>query len=51
MYNELNALVCNRTWTIVPAHASQHVIGYKGVFRMKQNLDGSIAHYKACFVA
>nr|KYP71076.1 Retrovirus-related Pol polyprotein from transposon TNT 1-94 [Cajanus cajan] len=50
MSEEFNALIANCTWTLVP-HQSHHIIGNKWVYRLKRNIDGSIARYKARLVA
>ena len=51
MCEEYDALLHNSTWTIVPSHPTQNIIGCKWVFRIKRNPDGSIARYKARLVA
>lgn len=43
MSDELNALLKNGTWVLVPATDSQNIIGCKWVFRIKRNPDGTIA--------
>ncbi|KAH9793691.1 retrovirus-related pol polyprotein from transposon RE1 [Citrus sinensis] len=51
MKDEYNALMDNKTWSLVPRSAGQKIVGNKWVFRVKQNLDGSLAKYKARLVA
>ena len=48
---EFDALLQNQTWTLVPSHPSQNLIGCKWVFRVKRNADGSIERHKARLVA
>ena len=48
---EFDALLHNHTWTLVPSHPSQNLIGYKWVFRVKRKADGSIERHKAQLVA
>ncbi|KAL6324826.1 hypothetical protein AAG906_018353 [Vitis piasezkii] len=42
MIDELNALTINETWELVPPYPSQNVVGYKLVFRVKRNPDGTV---------
>ena len=49
MASEFVALKGQSTWTLVPASHEQHVVHW--VFKLKRNLDGSIARFKACLVA
>ena len=51
MKNEHEALIRNRTWSLVPPLTEYRVVGNKWVFRVKQNTDGSLAKYKARLVA
>jgi Reverse transcriptase (RNA-dependent DNA polymerase) len=47
---EITALACNNTWTLVPSSPSQHVVGCKWVYR-KRKVDGSVERYKTRLVA
>ena len=51
MNEEMQALVDNKTWVLVPKGTTQKPIGYKWVFKVKHNSDGSIVRYKARLVA
>ena len=51
MSNKITTLLRNGTWELVPPSTFQNVVGYKWVFPIKSNLDGSISKYKARFVA
>ncbi|XP_024178279.1 uncharacterized mitochondrial protein AtMg00810-like [Rosa chinensis] len=42
MTEEINALLKNNTWTLVPSSPSQNAVGCKWVFRIKKKSDGSI---------
>jgi hypothetical protein len=48
---EFDALLQNQTWTLVPSHPSQNIIGCKWVFRVKRKADGSVERHKARLVA
>ncbi|KAI5336302.1 hypothetical protein L3X38_015569 [Prunus dulcis] len=51
MTEEINALLKNNTWSLVP-HSPLHApVGCKWVFRIKRNSDGSFERYKARLVA
>lgn len=50
MKDELAALYKNSTWILVPPPHNRTIIGYKWVFRVKQNPDGTISIYKAILV-
>ncbi|KAH9792303.1 retrovirus-related pol polyprotein from transposon RE2 [Citrus sinensis] len=51
MREEYAALMENGTWSLVPRIADQKVVGNKWVYRVKYNIDGSVAKYKARLVA
>jgi len=51
MKNEYDALIRNNTWSLVPLPSNREPIGYKWVFRVKENVDGTINKYKAWLVA
>lgn len=51
MEAEFQALMHNNTWTLVPLPPGRTAIGYKWVFKLKKNADGSINKHKARFVA
>uniref|UniRef100_A0A2N9FHR1 Reverse transcriptase Ty1/copia-type domain-containing protein n=1 Tax=Fagus sylvatica TaxID=28930 RepID=A0A2N9FHR1_FAGSY len=48
---EFDALLRNHTWTLVPSHPSQNLIGCKWVFRVKRKADGTVEWHKAKLVA
>lgn len=48
---EYTALMNNNTWTLVELPPHRQAIGCKWVFRIKENLDGTINKYKARLVA
>ncbi|CAM8885574.1 unnamed protein product [Rhodiola kirilowii] len=51
MTEEINALLKNQTWVLVPASPMQHVVGSKWIYRIKRKSDGSVERYKARLVA
>ena len=48
---EFDALLRNHSWTLVPSHPSQNLIGCKWVFRVKHKADGTVERHKAWLVA
>ncbi|CAL9027027.1 unnamed protein product [Prunus brigantina] len=51
MTDEINALLKNTTWSLVPPSPLHSPVGCKWVFRIKRHSDGSIERYKARLVA
>ncbi|CAL2245697.1 unnamed protein product [Prunus armeniaca] len=51
MTEEIKALHQTNTWTLVPSHPSQNIIGCKWVYRIKTKQDGSIDMFKARLIA
>lgn len=51
MQTEFTALQNNKTWTIVPLPPNRKAIECKWVFRVKENVDGTMDKYKARLVA
>lgn len=51
MADEVNALLKNGTWSLVPFHPSINLIGCKWVYHIKYKADGTIERHKARLVA
>jgi hypothetical protein len=51
MVDEYNALLRNKTWTLVPPTSGRNVIDCKWVFKLKYNADGSVDRHNARLVA
>ena len=51
MDEEMATLYGNDTWDLVPLPKDKKTIGYKWVYKVKHNSDGSISRYKARLVA
>ena len=50
MKKELDQIIKNETWELVPRLANDNVIGTKWVFRNKMNEQGEIVRNKARFI-
>jgi histone deacetylase 1/2 len=50
MQVEFDALVSNKTWSLVPRPPHARVITGKWVFKIKLNPDGTLERYKARWV-
>jgi histone deacetylase 1/2 len=51
MEAEFDALISNRTWTLVPRPPGTNIVGSKWIFKTKFRPDGSVDKHKACLVA
>jgi hypothetical protein len=51
MASEFAALQRQHTWQLVPPSSDQNVVGYRWVYKIKRNSDGSVSRYKARLVA
>lgn len=51
LMEEIHAFEKNRTWEVVEKPRHKATIGYKCVFTLKYNSDGTVERYKARFVA
>jgi hypothetical protein len=51
MEQEFQALLENQTWTLCLRPRNHNIIKNKWVYKLKQNLDGTIDRYKASLVA
>ncbi|KAL5559982.1 hypothetical protein UlMin_036193 [Ulmus minor] len=51
MVEEYNALINNKTWTLVELPSNRRPVGCKCNFKIKRNTDGTVSRYKARLVA
>lgn len=51
MKNEYDALMRNKTWSLVSCPPNVNLVGCKWIFRIKRKSDGSIERHKARLVA
>lgn len=51
MRTEYDALIQNKTWSLVPLPSHKRAIGCKWIFRIKENLDEIVNKFKAILVA
>ena len=47
---EIDALLSNGKWELVPKEQARNIVGCKWVYCIKKNSDGSIQRYKALLV-
>jgi len=50
MEAEIQVLLCNGTWSLVPFHPLKNMVSSRWVYKIKCRADGSIKHYKAHFL-
>lgn len=48
---ELQALEFNKLWLVVSHLEGKKAVGYKWVYKIKHQADGTVERYKACLVA
>jgi len=51
MDTEMNALLMNKTWSLVPYHPAMNLVGCKWVYKLKHKPDSSVDRYKVRLVA
>lgn len=51
MDSEMEALIRNKTWTLVPSRPGMNVLSCKWVYQLKQDDEGNISRHKARLVA
>lgn len=51
MAEELTALEANKTWVIQPLLTRKRTIGFRWLYKVEYEADGSLSRYKACLVA
>ncbi|KAM1143556.1 hypothetical protein ACFX15_031820 [Malus domestica] len=51
MKEEMQALVQQQTWKLVPLPPNKNLVGCKWIYKIKKNVDGSVARYKTRLVA
>ncbi|KAB2628700.1 hypothetical protein D8674_033495 [Pyrus ussuriensis x Pyrus communis] len=47
MKEEMDALIRQQTWKLVPLLPDKNLVGCKWIYKIKENLDGFVARYKA----
>jgi hypothetical protein len=48
---ELDALMKNKTWHLIPAMKGRNIVGCKWVYKIKRKQDDSLDRYRARLVA
>ena len=51
MVEEYDSIVKTSAWEIVPTPVDKSVVGSRWIYKIKQDVDGSVEKYKARFVA
>jgi histone deacetylase 1/2 len=51
MQEEIEALLAQGTWDLISLPPAKNLVGCKWVYRIKKNVDGSIAQHKARLMA
>jgi hypothetical protein len=51
MQEEIRALHCYHSWSLVPFHPSMNAVGSQWVYKIKRHTDGRVDRYKARLVA
>ncbi|KAM2155327.1 hypothetical protein ACFX1Q_047045 [Malus domestica] len=51
MQEEMDALIQQKTWTLVHLPPNKNLVGCKWIYKIKKHPDGIVAQYKAMFVA
>ncbi|GAB2267282.1 hypothetical protein Dimus_038662 [Dionaea muscipula] len=51
MQTEMDALISQNTWTLVPLPPDKNIVSCKWIFKLKRNADGTISRHKARLVA
>lgn len=51
MGEEIDALIKQGTWILVPCPIGENIVESKWIYKIKKNPDGSISRYKARLVA
>jgi hypothetical protein len=51
MVEEYDSIVKNSAWEIVPRPVDKSVVGSRWIYKIKNDVDGSVEKYKASFVA